>query len=157
MTQTLNLPSCSQIEVSPQHLNVSEMMNSWTSQKGFPLVTVSCQGDEVTLTQEHFLLTADNGTHNSRWVTIDTQTDTKTHRKHNTALIEFCVLFSLWNIPVTYVNDSCSLGPECRQVFTLKTKSGETERIILQQRVSECLALCWMIHLNLCLCIYRDF
>lgn len=88
--------SLTEVEVSPQHLNVSEMMNSWTSQKGFPLVTVSRQGDQVTLTQEHFLLTADNGTHSS----------------------------SLWNIPVTYVNDSCSLAPECRQVFTLKNKSG---------------------------------
>uniref|UniRef100_A0A8D3CHC8 Aminopeptidase n=1 Tax=Scophthalmus maximus TaxID=52904 RepID=A0A8D3CHC8_SCOMX len=82
-------------QVSTQHQNVSEMMSSWTSQKGFPLVTVSRKGDQVTLTQEHFLLTTDNATQTS----------------------------SLWNIPVTYVNNSCSLAPECRQVFTLKTKS----------------------------------
>ncbi|XP_041643410.1 leucyl-cystinyl aminopeptidase [Cheilinus undulatus] len=87
--------SLTEVEVSPQHQNVSEMMRSWTSQKGFPLVTVSRQGDQVTLTQEHFLLTSDNATHTS----------------------------SLWHIPVTYVNDSCSLAPECSQVFTLKTKS----------------------------------
>uniref|UniRef100_A0A8C4I990 Aminopeptidase n=1 Tax=Dicentrarchus labrax TaxID=13489 RepID=A0A8C4I990_DICLA len=83
-------------QVSTQHQNVSEMMSSWTSQKGFPLVTVSRKGDQVTLTQEHFLLTSDNATHTS----------------------------SLWNIPVTYVSDNCSLAPECRQLFTLKTKSG---------------------------------
>ncbi|XP_019956595.2 leucyl-cystinyl aminopeptidase [Paralichthys olivaceus] len=83
-------------QVSTQHQNVSEMMSSWTSQKGFPLVTVSRKGDQVTLTQEHFLLTSDNATHTS----------------------------SLWNIPVTYVNDSCSFAPECRQVFNLKTKTG---------------------------------
>ncbi|XP_071338885.1 leucyl-cystinyl aminopeptidase isoform X2 [Trachinotus anak] len=88
--------SLTQVEVSTQHQNVSEMMNSWTSQKGFPLVTVSRMGGQVTLTQEHFLLTSDSVTHTS----------------------------SLWNIPVTYVNDSCSLAPECRQVFTLKTKTG---------------------------------
>ncbi|XP_045891644.1 leucyl-cystinyl aminopeptidase [Micropterus dolomieu] len=87
--------SLTQVEVSTHHQNVSEMMSSWTSQKGFPLVTVSRNGTQVTLTQEHFLLTSDNATHSS----------------------------SLWNIPVTYVNDSCSLAPECRQVFTLKTKS----------------------------------
>uniref|UniRef100_A0A8D3AEQ1 Leucyl/cystinyl aminopeptidase n=2 Tax=Eukaryota TaxID=2759 RepID=A0A8D3AEQ1_SCOMX len=87
--------SLTQVEVSTQHQNVSEMMSSWTSQKGFPLVTVSRKGDQVTLTQEHFLLTTDNATQTS----------------------------SLWNIPVTYVNNSCSLAPECRQVFTLKTKS----------------------------------
>uniref|UniRef100_A0A7N8WLY6 Aminopeptidase n=1 Tax=Mastacembelus armatus TaxID=205130 RepID=A0A7N8WLY6_9TELE len=46
----------------------------------FPLVTVSRKGNQVTLMQEHFLLTSDNGTLTSRWV--------------------------------------------CRQVFTLKTKSG---------------------------------
>ncbi|KAM7416423.1 hypothetical protein PAMA_018469 [Pampus argenteus] len=88
--------SLTEVEVSPQHQNVSEMMRSWTSQKGFPLVTVSRKGDQVTFTQEHFVLTPDNTTHTS----------------------------SLWNIPVTYVNDSCSLAPECKQVFTLKTKSG---------------------------------
>ncbi|XP_042343805.1 leucyl-cystinyl aminopeptidase isoform X2 [Plectropomus leopardus] len=88
--------SLTQVEVSSQHLNVSEMMSSWTSQKGFPLVTVSRKGDQVTLTQEHFLLTTENATHTS----------------------------SLWNIPVMYVNDTCSLAPECRQMFTLKSKSG---------------------------------
>uniref|UniRef100_A0A3Q0SW09 Leucyl/cystinyl aminopeptidase n=1 Tax=Amphilophus citrinellus TaxID=61819 RepID=A0A3Q0SW09_AMPCI len=82
-------------QLSTQHMNVTEMMSSWTSQKGFPLVTVNLTDDQVKLTQEHFLLTSDNATHTS----------------------------SLWNIPVTYVNDSCSLAPECRQVFTLKTKS----------------------------------
>lgn len=88
--------SLTQVEVSSQHQNVSEMMNSWTSQKGFPLVTVSRKQDQVTLTQEHFLLTSDDATHTS----------------------------SLWNIPVTYINDNCTVAPECRQVFTLKTKSG---------------------------------
>ncbi|XP_040010464.1 leucyl-cystinyl aminopeptidase [Xiphias gladius] len=96
-TDTDNLwNSLTQVEVSTQHQNVSEMMSSWTSQKGFPLVTVSRKGDQVTLTQQQFLLTSDNTTHTS----------------------------SLWNIPVTYVNDSCSLAPECRQVFTLKSKTG---------------------------------
>uniref|UniRef100_A0A8C7ZN88 Aminopeptidase n=1 Tax=Oryzias sinensis TaxID=183150 RepID=A0A8C7ZN88_9TELE len=47
--------------------NVSEMMSSWTSLKGFPLVSVSRKGDEVTLTQEHFLLTPANASHTSRW------------------------------------------------------------------------------------------
>uniref|UniRef100_A0A665WUI7 Aminopeptidase n=1 Tax=Echeneis naucrates TaxID=173247 RepID=A0A665WUI7_ECHNA len=88
--------SLTQVEVSTQHQNVSEMMSSWTSQKGFPLVTVSRKGDQVTLTQEHFLLTSDNAMHTS----------------------------SMWIIPVTYLNDSCSLAPECRQLFTLKTKTG---------------------------------
>lgn len=88
--------SLTQVEVSTQFQNVSEMMSSWTSQKGFPLVTLSRKGDQVTLTQEHFQLTSDNATRTS----------------------------CLWNIPVTYVNDSCSLAPECRQLFTLKNKSG---------------------------------
>uniref|UniRef100_A0AAQ5Z687 Aminopeptidase n=1 Tax=Amphiprion ocellaris TaxID=80972 RepID=A0AAQ5Z687_AMPOC len=69
-----------------------KMMNSWTSQKGFPLVTVSRNGDEVNLTQEHFLLTSENATHAS----------------------------SLWNIPVTYVNDSCSTLKVPKSVKWLK-------------------------------------
>ncbi|TMS04005.1 Leucyl-cystinyl aminopeptidase [Larimichthys crocea] len=99
-TDTDNLwNSLTQVEVPTQHLNVSKMMSSWTSQKGFPLVTVSRKGDEVTLTQEHFLLTSENATRTS----------------------------SLWNIPVTYVNDSCSLDPRCRQLVTLETKSVKGE------------------------------
>ncbi|XP_020561634.1 leucyl-cystinyl aminopeptidase [Oryzias latipes] len=94
-TETNNLWD-SLTQVSTPHQNVSEMMSSWTSQKGFPLVSVSRKGDEVTLTQEHFLLTPANASHTS----------------------------SLWEIPVTYVNDSCSVGPECRQNFLLKAKSG---------------------------------
>ncbi|KAM8885150.1 leucyl-cystinyl aminopeptidase isoform 1-T1 [Spinachia spinachia] len=87
--------SLTQVEVSAQHPNVSDMMSSWTSQKGFPLVTVSRKGGQVTLTQEHFQLASDNAMQTS----------------------------SLWNIPVTYVTDNCSVAPECRRTFYLKTKS----------------------------------
>lgn len=55
-----------QVELSTHYQNVSEMMSSWTSQKGFPLITVTRKGDEVTLTQEHFRLTTDNVTRSSR-------------------------------------------------------------------------------------------
>uniref|UniRef100_A0A4W5MRV6 Aminopeptidase n=1 Tax=Hucho hucho TaxID=62062 RepID=A0A4W5MRV6_9TELE len=72
-----------QAQVLPQQESVSDMMRTWTLQKGFPLVTVSRKGGQVTLTQEHFLLSADNATHSS----------------------------SVWHIPVTYVNDSCSSAP----------------------------------------------
>uniref|UniRef100_A0A8K9V971 Aminopeptidase n=1 Tax=Oncorhynchus mykiss TaxID=8022 RepID=A0A8K9V971_ONCMY len=75
--------------------SVSDMMRTWTLQNGFPLVTVSRMGGHVTLTQEHFLLSADNATHTS----------------------------NLWHIPVTYVNDSCSSAPSCRQIFTLRNKT----------------------------------
>lgn len=51
---------------------------------------------------------------------------TETHSNHTVTAL--CPLFSLWNIPVTFVNDSCSLAPECRQLYTLKTKTGKTQR-----------------------------
>uniref|UniRef100_A0A8C7L871 Leucyl/cystinyl aminopeptidase n=1 Tax=Oncorhynchus kisutch TaxID=8019 RepID=A0A8C7L871_ONCKI len=75
--------------------SVSDMMRTWTLQNGFPLVTVSRKGGHVTLTQEPFLLSADNATHTS----------------------------NLWHIPVTYVNDNCSSAPSCRQIFTLRNKT----------------------------------
>ncbi|XP_050965784.1 leucyl-cystinyl aminopeptidase isoform X2 [Labeo rohita] len=81
-------------QVSKQNLSVSEMMNTWTVHKGFPLVTVKRSGNKVTLTQEHFLLNAENSTGDS-----------------------------LWHIPLTYVNDSCSLLSSCKQVFHLKDKT----------------------------------
>ncbi|XP_016093811.1 leucyl-cystinyl aminopeptidase [Sinocyclocheilus grahami] len=82
-------------QVSKQNLSVSEMMNTWTVHKGFPLVTVKKNGTQVTLTQEHFLLNAENSTDDS----------------------------SLWHIPLTYVNDSCSFLSSCKQVFHLKDKT----------------------------------
>ncbi|XP_038145962.1 leucyl-cystinyl aminopeptidase [Cyprinodon tularosa] len=82
-------------QVSTQSQNISKMMSTWASQKGFPLVTMSRKGDKVILSQEPFLLTSDSTTKGSR----------------------------LWNIPITYVNDSCSLASECRQMFTLKSKT----------------------------------
>uniref|UniRef100_A0A8C2C505 Leucyl/cystinyl aminopeptidase n=1 Tax=Cyprinus carpio TaxID=7962 RepID=A0A8C2C505_CYPCA len=82
-------------QVSKQNLSVSKMMNTWTVHKGFPLVTVERKGTQVTLTQEHFLLNAENSTDDS----------------------------SLWHIPLTYVNDSCSVPSSCKQVFHLKDKT----------------------------------
>uniref|UniRef100_A0A673LRT7 Aminopeptidase n=1 Tax=Sinocyclocheilus rhinocerous TaxID=307959 RepID=A0A673LRT7_9TELE len=82
-------------QVSKQNLSVSEMMNTWTVHKGFPLVTVKRNGTQATLTQEHFLLNAENSTDDS----------------------------SLWHIPLTYVNDSCSFLSSCKQVFHLKDKT----------------------------------
>ncbi|CAB1322061.1 unnamed protein product [Coregonus sp. 'balchen'] len=87
--------SLTQAQVLPQQESVSDMMRTWTLQKGFPLVTVSRKAGQVTLTQEHFLLSADNATYTS----------------------------SLWHIPVTYVNDSCSSAPSCRQIFHLRNKT----------------------------------
>uniref|UniRef100_A0AAX7THB6 Aminopeptidase n=1 Tax=Astatotilapia calliptera TaxID=8154 RepID=A0AAX7THB6_ASTCA len=75
LTQIKYSPSYPQTDKSTHHMNVSQMMTSWTSQKGFPLVTVNLMGNQVTLAQEHFLLTSDNTTHTS----------------------------SLWHIPVTQV------------------------------------------------------
>uniref|UniRef100_A0A673M859 Aminopeptidase n=1 Tax=Sinocyclocheilus rhinocerous TaxID=307959 RepID=A0A673M859_9TELE len=82
-------------QVSKQNLSVSEMMNTWTVHKGFPLVTVKRNGTQVTLTQEHFLLNAENSTDDS----------------------------SLWHIPLTYVTDKCSVLSSCKQVFHLKDKT----------------------------------
>uniref|UniRef100_A0A8B9JC21 Aminopeptidase n=1 Tax=Astyanax mexicanus TaxID=7994 RepID=A0A8B9JC21_ASTMX len=87
------------IDVSKQSINVSQMMNTWTVQKGFPLVTVNRAGKQVKLTQEHFLLNAENAT----------------DRSH------------LWHIPLTYVNDTCSTSSGCKQVFLFKNKTATLE------------------------------
>lgn len=93
-TETVDLWN-SLTQVSTPRQNISEIMSSWTSQKGFPLVTVSRKGDQVTFSQEPFLLTSDNTTKGSR----------------------------LWNIPITYVTDSCILDAGCKQIFTLNSKT----------------------------------
>uniref|UniRef100_A0A8B9HSS8 Aminopeptidase n=1 Tax=Astyanax mexicanus TaxID=7994 RepID=A0A8B9HSS8_ASTMX len=89
------------IDAFPLILNYrfSHMMNTWTVQKGFPLVTVNRAGKQVKLTQEHFLLNAENAT----------------DRSH------------LWHIPLTYVNDTCSTSSGCKQVFLFKNKTATLE------------------------------
>ncbi|XP_051950921.1 leucyl-cystinyl aminopeptidase-like [Xyrauchen texanus] len=81
-------------QVSKQPFNIAQIMNTWTVQKGFPLVSVKRNGTQVTLTQEHFHLNSEN--------TKDS---------------------SLWHIPLTYVNNSCSTHSSCKQVFHLKDKT----------------------------------
>lgn len=38
-----------------EHLNLTAMMNTWTLQKGIPLVTVARNGSRLLLRQERFL------------------------------------------------------------------------------------------------------
>lgn len=82
--------------VSKQGLSVAQMMNSWTLQKGFPLVTVARTNTTVKLSQEHCLLDAENITSKN-----------------------------LWHIPLTYVYDNCDIASGCKNVFFLKEKEGE--------------------------------
>ncbi|KAI4901681.1 hypothetical protein NFI96_029218 [Prochilodus magdalenae] len=83
-------------QVTKQPIDVAKMMNTWTVQKGFPLVTVNRTGKQVKLTQEHFLLNADSATGSS----------------------------NLWHIPLTYVNDTCSNSDSCKQVLLFKNRTG---------------------------------
>ncbi|KAG7481393.1 hypothetical protein MATL_G00066280 [Megalops atlanticus] len=78
--------------------NVTEMMNTWTLKKGFPLVTVTRNGTQLTVSQEHFLLKVDSD--------------------NSTAKSSY-----LWHIPLTYVNDSCSNSSACKQGLLLKDKT----------------------------------
>ncbi|KAG7318423.1 hypothetical protein KOW79_018178 [Hemibagrus wyckioides] len=75
-------------------MNVAEIMNTWTVQKGFPLITVNQTGNQVKVTQEHFLLNAGNITDHS----------------------------DLWYIPLTYVNNTCTSSISCKQMFYFKNK-----------------------------------
>ncbi|XP_076854132.1 leucyl-cystinyl aminopeptidase [Brachyhypopomus gauderio] len=82
-------------QVMKQPVDVGDMMHTWTKQKGFPLVTVTRAGPQVTLVQERFLLNPANVTDSS----------------------------NLWHIPLTYVNDTCSKSISCKQVFHFKDKT----------------------------------
>ncbi|XP_041083380.1 leucyl-cystinyl aminopeptidase isoform X2 [Polyodon spathula] len=77
-------------------VNITELMKSWTLQKGFPLVTVTRNGTKMTLQQEHFLLSVDNSSSSSSY---------------------------LWQIPLTSINSSCSNASSCKSVIMLKEQS----------------------------------
>ena len=44
---------------SEDELDVHEMMDTWTLQEGFPLISVEVQGREVRLSQERYLKSKD--------------------------------------------------------------------------------------------------
>ncbi|XP_060740091.1 leucyl-cystinyl aminopeptidase [Tachysurus vachellii] len=82
-------------QVTKPSIDVAEMMNTWTVQKGFPLITVNWTGDQVIVTQEHFLLNAANITDHS----------------------------NLWHVPLTYINNTCTSSISCKQLIHLKDKT----------------------------------
>ena len=46
-------------ESSPDSLNVTAIMDTWTRQKGFPVVNVKKSGNKYVLTQKRFLANPD--------------------------------------------------------------------------------------------------
>ena len=50
---------CVQKWFSDDELDVQAIMDTWTLQEGFPLVTVEVSGREVRLSQERYLKTDD--------------------------------------------------------------------------------------------------
>ncbi|KAK6494852.1 leucyl-cystinyl aminopeptidase isoform X1 [Huso huso] len=77
--------------------NITELMKSWTLQKGFPLVTVTRNGTKMTLQQERFLLSVANSSSSSSSY--------------------------LWQVPLTSINSSCSNASSCKSVILLKEQS----------------------------------
>lgn len=55
-------------QVTKPSIDVAQMMNTWTVEKGFPLVTVSRTGNQVKVTQDHFLLNPGNTTEHRYFV-----------------------------------------------------------------------------------------
>nr|XP_004544542.1 endoplasmic reticulum aminopeptidase 2 [Maylandia zebra] len=69
-----------------EHLNLTAMMNTWTLQKGIPLVTVTRKGARLLLRQDRFLKTVLPS--DPQWSTLQKG--------------------FLWHIPLTYKTDSSS-------------------------------------------------
>ncbi|KFM57066.1 Endoplasmic reticulum aminopeptidase 1, partial [Stegodyphus mimosarum] len=72
-------------EAESSHINVTQVMDTWTRQKGYPLITVTLEHPTVKVKQERFLLTAKS---NSAQVSDDVSP-----------------YGYKWRVPVTYVTD----------------------------------------------------
>lgn len=60
----------------PQTMNVKQIMDSWITQPGYPVVHVSRNGADLVLTQERYLLPTRNPADHSRWyIPITYETD----------------------------------------------------------------------------------
>ena len=76
-------------------LNVKEIMNSWTTQSGFPVLNVNFNGNKVNYTQERFYL----------------------RRSKNEE--------ATWAIPLNWATKSSPNFTDTRKIQLLNTKSGE--------------------------------
>lgn len=65
-------------------------MDTWTQQMGFPLITLTREGNTITASQERFLLTPDRGENN----TVSSEPKSKYDYK--------------WYVPLTYFTDQDS-------------------------------------------------
>lgn len=62
----------------PADLNVKQIMDTWTVQPGYPVVTVIRNGSDVTITQQRYMLPQVDETDLSRWyVPITFETEAK--------------------------------------------------------------------------------
>ncbi|XP_028661568.1 leucyl-cystinyl aminopeptidase [Erpetoichthys calabaricus] len=84
-------------KVTDKTSSISRMMKTWTVQKGFPLVTVTRNGKNVSFQQEYFQLSVDP--------------------KNST------ISNSLWQIPLTSINSTCSNYSTCKNVYMLRYKT----------------------------------
>ncbi|XP_035223488.1 glutamyl aminopeptidase-like, partial [Stegodyphus dumicola] len=79
-------------EVDLSHMNVSQIMDTWTRQKGYPLVTVTLEHTTVKVKQERFLLFPDSGNISSP-------------NSDNTSSSDISPYDYKWFVPISYVTD----------------------------------------------------
>lgn len=99
-----------------EHLDLTAMMNTWTLQKGIPMVTVTRKGSRLLLRQDRFLRTVLPS--DSIWPTLQKGwvcTCTRNSNSHNTQIWlvgcyfnSFFLYSFLWHIPLTYKTDASS-------------------------------------------------
>ncbi|XP_029428704.1 leucyl-cystinyl aminopeptidase [Rhinatrema bivittatum] len=85
-------------KITGEALNVTQLMRTWTLQKGFPLVTVKRVGKSISLHQEYFLRSVNMKDQNAS-------------------------LSPIWSIPLVYQNSSCQKATLCSNVFVLNKTS----------------------------------
>lgn len=69
-------------ETLPEELDVKKIMDSWTLQTGYPVVTVERTGRSVQISQQRFMLPKTDKSDNSRWV-IPITYETQANRTEN--------------------------------------------------------------------------
>ncbi|CAL8248279.1 unnamed protein product [Merluccius merluccius] len=105
-----------------EHMNLTAMMNTWTLQKGVPLVTVSRKGSRLLLRQERFLKAVLPS--NPVWATL----------QHG----------YLWHIPLTFKTSTSSTVH--RHLMVTKTDSVHVEEEVRWVKVNTDMAGYYLVH-----------
>lgn len=93
-----------QHDTLPKDLNVKQIMDSWTLQAGFPVLTVQQNGTDIHLSQHRYLLPKSSSNTTEKWF-IPITFVTQANQEHNNTVPQYWLMNNATNLTLTNIID----------------------------------------------------